>query len=116
MDGPGPVTGVHDRPGELRPEDHRQLERPPGRPGAGVKVGVVDSARLHLDQDVARTASGIGEGCILHRLCGPIFVERSRFQLPVTSESEFGLSARGPAPASILGMALVILAMLHLNY
>ena len=76
---------------------------------------MVDSARLHLDQDVARTANGFGEGCILHRLCGPIFVECSRYHLPVTSESELGLSARGPAPASLLGMALVIPAMLHLN-
>src|ERR1035438_2576258 len=50
MDGPGLAANADDRSGELGPEDHGQFERPPGRPGAGVKVRVVDSARLHLDR------------------------------------------------------------------
>src|SRR5579859_4762989 len=55
---------------------------------------MVDAAGLHPDQHVGRADLGVGDVRILHRLGGPVFVERRSFHLPVTSASEWG-----PEPA-----------------
>ncbi len=99
------VAHADDRAGEFRPQDHGQLERPAGSPGAGVQVGVVDPAGLHLDQHVARRRSP-DPGC--PRTASPRRARTRRTPLPSPS-------AASPAGHSAARNYVVVSAALRIG-